>query len=73
MRDEVRNRWRQGIDDSPEAQPRHGGVAPELDCHLPELAGLGQEAAREEWAAEPHPAIALNLKREVITKYLNCN
>ena len=66
MGDEVRNRWRHGIDDSPEAQPRHGGVTPELDCHLPELAGLGQEAAREEGTAEPHPAIALNLKEECV-------
>ena len=64
MRDKVRNGRRHGIDDGPEAEPRDGVVAPELDSHLPELAGLGQEAAGQEGATEPHAAIALNLKRK---------
>ena len=64
MGDEVRNGGRHGIDDGPEAEPRDGGVTPELDCHPPELAGLGQEAAGQEGAAEPHAPIPLNLKIE---------
>ena len=66
MRDEVRNGGRDRGDDSPEAQPRHGAIAPELDSHLLKLAGLGQEAAWEEGPAEPHPAVALNLRREEV-------